>query len=818
MQRVLKFGGTSVGSPEAIRAIGSILKDRLEKKQRVGIVVSALSGITNQLIDAGKAASRGDAAYKTQLKGIEERHIELVRQLIPASQQSGVLAQLKIWFNDLEDVLHGVSLLWELSKRSLDFVMAFGERFSAFIISEYLKTLGLPGTYVDARELVYCDETFGSARVDFALTNKKVADYFAGKDSIPVVTGFIASTPRNETITLGRGGSDYTAAIIGAALNVEEIEIWTDVDGVMTADPNKVRKAFAIPSMSYEEAMELSHFGAKVIYPPTMQPALERTIPISIRNTFNPRGSGTLIGKKETTHEFPATGISSISSIALLRIEGSGMIGVTGVAMRVFKALAAHSMNVILITQASSEHTICVAVEPENAEKARDVIDSELALEIETGRVEKTIVELDLSIVSIVGENMRRMPGVSAKVFGALGRNGINISAIAQGSSELNISVVVDKRNEKKALNALHDGLFLSGTKSVNIFLVGTGLIGGTLLAQIEKLRAQLLQEQHVDIKLVGIARSKRMLLSPDGIPFQAWNSELDREGQETDLDAFVSSMIERNLENSIFVDCTANDTLGAQYAKILDASIPIVTPNKKMQSGNYENYLNLKKISRKRSVPWLYETSVGAALPVIGTLNDLIKTGDHLLQVEAVLSGTLSFLFNTVGADKPFSETVAEAKALGLTEPDPRDDLSGLDMARKILILAREAGHAINLDQVKIDPIVPEQAMRAKSVDDFFRALKDYDREFEQKRLNAEKAGKRLRYIASFKNGAAVLSLDAVDSDHPFYGLSGRDNIVAFTTERYRDRPLVVRGPGAGAEVTAAGVFADIMRLVDQI
>lgn len=445
VQRILKFGGTSVGSPEAIRAIGSILKERLERKQRVGVVVSAMSGITNQLIEASKSAARGDSVYQTQLKTIEERHIDLVRQLIPANQQSGVLAQLKVWFNDLEDVLHGVSLLWELSKRSLDFVMAFGERFSAFIISEYLKTLGMQGVYVDAREIVFCDESFGSARVDFSLTNARVTEYFSGKESLPVITGFIASTPRHETITLGRGGSDYSAAIIGAALNVEEIEIWTDVDGVMTADPNKVRKAFAIPSMSYEEAMELSHFGAKVIYPPTMQPALERRIPISIRNTFNPHGTGTLIGNKEVIHEYPATGISSISSIALLRIEGSGMVGVTGVAMRVFKALAAHSMNVILITQASSEHTICVAVEPESAEQARNVIDSEFALEIETARVEKTIVERDLSIVSIVGENMRHTPGVSAKVFGALGRNGINISAIAQGSSELNISVVIDK-------------------------------------------------------------------------------------------------------------------------------------------------------------------------------------------------------------------------------------------------------------------------------------------------------------------------------------------------------------------------------------
>lgn len=818
MQRILKFGGTSVGSPEAIRALGAILAERTARKQRYAVVVSALSGVTNQLIAISQAAAKGEPGYRDSLQNLEERHIELVRTLIPVTSQSAVLAQLKIWFNDLEDVLHGVALLWELSKRSLDFVMAFGERFSAFIISEYLKTLSIDSSYLDAREVVFCDESFGSARVNFTTTNKAIQDRFATLTTTPVITGFIASTPRGETITLGRGGSDYSAALFGAALNVEEIEIWTDVDGVMTADPNKVRKAFAVPGMSYEEAMELSHFGAKVIYPPTMQPALAANIPLRIRNTFNPACEGTLIGRNLQHHEFPATGISSISSIALLRVEGSGMIGVSGVAMRVFKALATHSLNVILITQASSEHTICVAVEPDQAERARQVIDDEFALEIETARVEPVIVERDLSIVSIVGENMRRTPGVSGKVFSALGRNGINISAIAQGSSELNISIVIEKRNEKKALNALHDGLFLSGTRSINLFLVGTGLIGGTLLSQIERHRGQLLRERLVDIQLIGLARSQRMMITADSIPFSSWSETLDREGSETNLDHFVSSIIDQNLENSVFVDCTADGSLAVHYARILDASIPIVTPNKKAQSGDIESFKNLKAISRKRNVPWLYETSVGAALPVISTLRDLMKTGDTLLSVEAVLSGTLSFLFNSVSAEKSFSTVVAEAKALGLTEPDPRDDLSGLDMARKILILAREAGHTLALEDVSIEPLIPAAAMKAASVEEFFSVIRDYDREFESRRASAEKQGKRLRYIASFRDGKASLTLEEVDKEHPFFGLSGRDNIISFTTDRYRDRPLVVTGPGAGAEVTAAGVFADIMRLVDQI
>jgi aspartokinase/homoserine dehydrogenase 1 len=818
IKRILKFGGTSVGSVEAIQIIAAILQERKSHGQSVAIVVSALSGVTNELIAISRATASGDINYRQQLAQLEERHIEVVRKLLAATHQSALLGSLKLLFNDLEDVLQGVSLLWELSKRSLDFVMAFGERFSALIITEYLKSQNIAAEYLDAREFIFCDESFGSARVDFKVSNAKINERFAKLSGTPVVTGFIASTPRSETITLGRGGSDFTASILGAALMVEEIEIWTDVDGVLTADPHKVKKAFAIPSMSYEEAMELSHFGAKVIYPPTMQPALETNIPIRIRNTFNRACEGTLIGKFETSHPYPATGISSISSIALLRIQGSGMVGVTGVAMRVFKALASNTLNVILITQASSEHTICIAVEPEQAERACELIDQEFLLEIETGRVEKTIIERDLSIVSIVGENMRHTPGVSGKAFGALGRNGINIAAIAQGSSELNISVVIERRNEKKALNALHDGLFLSRTKTVNLFLVGTGLIGGTLLNQIELHRKQLKEERLVDLQLMGLARSKRMLISPDPLPFGNWNQALASAGCDTNLEKFVSDVIESNLENSVFIDCTADNALASSYARILDASIPIVSPNKKVQSGGLDYYLKLREISKKRNTPWLYETSVGAALPVIGTLRDLLKTGDVLISVEAVLSGTLSFLFNSVSAQRSFSSVVREAKELGLTEPDPRDDLSGVDMARKILILARESGSRLSLEDVEIESLLPKAAMEATSIDDFFVELKKYDAVFEKRRLEVEANNQKLRYLASFRDGKARLSLEAVSSEHPFFGLSGRDNMISFTTERYRDRPLVVRGPGAGAEVTAAGVFADIMRLVDQI
>ncbi len=818
MDRVLKFGGTSVGSPEAIRIIGEIALERSSKGERFAIVVSALSGITNQLIAAAEEAAAGKESYKASLAAIEQRHIEMVRSLIPAQQQSAVLGQLKFLFNDLEDVLQGIALLWELSKRSLDFVMAFGERFSARIIAEYLKSLKLDSEPLDARECVFCDESFGSARVDFTATNSAIASRFEKVTGITVITGFIASTPRGETVTLGRGGSDYSASIFGAALNAKEIEIWTDVDGVLTADPNKVKKAFAIPHLSYEEAMELSHFGAKVIYPPTMQPALERSIPIRIRNTFNRACDGTIIGLTKSDAQYPATGISSISSIALLRIQGSGMVGVTGVAMRVFKALAEHRLNVILITQASSEHTICIAVSPESANRAKQVIDQEFALEIQTALVEPTIVERDLCIVSVVGENMRNSPGVSGKVFGALGKNGINIAAIAQGSSELNISAVIERKHERKALNALHDGLFLSRIRTVHLFLVGPGLIGGTLLSQIALHREKLLRERHVDLQLVGVARSKEMVISAEGISFREWKNELATQSVETDLTQFVRGVIDLNLENSVFVDCTADELLAESYASILAARIPIVSPNKKIQSGELERYRDLRALSLKNNVPWLFETSVGAALPVISTLRDLLKTGDSVIKVEAVLSGTLSFIFNTVSKERRLSSVVREAMDLGLTEPDPREDLGGVDMARKILILARECGAPLSLSDITIDKILPDSLMKAPSVEHFLAQLEGYDDEFESIRATAENEGRKLRFIATYSEGAAKIALEKVTSEHPFFGLSGRDNMISFTTDRYRDRPLVVRGPGAGAEVTAAGIFADIMRLVDQI
>lgn len=813
--KILKFGGSSVGSPDRIKNVINILLEARGTSKQFGVVFSAFHGVTNKLIEISTLAAEGKERYKEELKSLEERHIAAVNELIPAQQQSAVFATLKVWFNELEDVLQGVFLLWELSKRAQDFIMAFGERFAAYIICESIKSRGTPAHFLDTRDVIKTDEAFGSAKVDFAKTEHLVKKFFADHPGLVIITGFIASTSNDETTTLGRGGSDYTAAIIGAAMTADEIEIWTDVDGVMTADPRKVKRAFALPSMSYEEAMELTHFGAKVIYPPTVQPALEKKIPLRIRNTFNPTFPGTLISDRPEPHDLLVTGISSIDQISLLRVQGSGMVGVAGIAMRLFGSLARRSVSVILITQASSEHTICVAVTPKSAIIAKAGIEDEFGLEIKAGILDPVVIEDGLSIVSVVGENMKRTPGIAGKVFQALGRNGVNVAAIAQGSSELNISTVIRRDDETKALNALHDTLFLSELKTANIFLVGTGLIGKTLLKQMSEHAKRLSEEMLLELKLVGISNSRRMLIDHQGISFEHALVQLDKSSDEAATERFVQQMISSNLSNSIFIDCTADAAVGALYERVLDASIPVVTPNKKAQSASQADYDRLRKTARRRGVSWLYETSVGAGLPVISTLNDLRKSGDKIIEIQAVLSGTLSYIFNSLPGGKRFSAIVREAQQKGYTEPDPRDDLNGKDVARKILILARESGCRVEFDQVVIEDLLSEGCKRADSIDAFYTELQKQDETLEQRRVQAEKRGAKLCYIASLKDGRATISLEEIDSAHPFYALSGADNIIAFTTERYNERPLVVKGPGAGAEVTAAGVFADMIRTV---
>ncbi len=812
--KILKFGGSSVASAERIKGVIEIISKAQKEKQPIAVVVSAFSDTTDGLIEMGNRAILGKVDYTDLIKELEKRHFDVVKSFVKVKRQSSVLANVKMTINELEDVLHGVFLVKELSPRTLDFIMSFGERLSAYVISECLNDSNIEASFLDARNVIVTDDHFGIARVDFDSTNKKIKDHFKSVKTLQVITGFIGSTENNETTTLGRSGSDYTASIFGAALNAKTIEIWTDVNGMMTADPRKVKKSFPVSIMTYEEAMEMSHFGAKVIYPATMQPAMNKNIPIIIKNTFNPNFEGTLICKKNLSDKQVIKGISSIEEISLLRLQGSGMMGIIGISMRLFTSLARKKINVILISQASSEYSICFAVSTKDAATAKKEIEKEFVTEIKSGLIEEIIVERDLSIVAIVGGNMRHTPGMSGKMFHALGKNGVNVIAIAQGSSELNISAVIHKEDESKALNALHEAFFLSDKKSLNIFIVGTGLVGGTLISMIQNQFEYLSTEQFIEPVVIAVANSKKMYFNQNGIDLKSWKNKLDSSDNASNISDFVKKMKKFNLPNSVFVDCTASEALAVHYNHILESSISIVTPNKKANSGSYTNYKKLKQASQKYGVKFLYETNVGAGLPVINTLNDLLYSGDKILKIEAVLSGTISYIFNSFAKNTSFSEIVKQAKAKGYTEPDPRDDLNGMDVARKLLILAREIGLPFEMADIKIGGIVSEKCMKANSVDKFFTELIKEDVSLEKRRADADKKGCKLRYIALLEKGKASISLQEVDGQHPFYSLSGSDNIISFTTERYKERPLVVKGPGAGAEVTAAGVFADIIRI----
>ena len=812
--KVLKFGGTSVGSVDAMRTVADILLLNKKNKEQFAVVFSAMSGITNLLLEVGKKASESNDDYKKTLDAIEQKHINTIKTLIDVKVQSRAVAHIKMLIRELEDLLHGVYLLKELSPRTLDLVASFGERLSTYVMSEFIQQSGISCEMLDARKVVKTDGSFGNAKVDFKITDKNIRDYFKDRKPTQIITGFIASTDKGETTTLGRGGSDYTASIFGAALGADLIEIWTDVDGVMTADPKKVKQAFTLPTISYVEAMEISHFGAKVIYPPTLQPAFNKKIPIAIRNTFNSSFEGTLISEKTKATDYMIKGVTSMENIALLTLQGSGMQGVTGVSSRLFGSLAKQKINIILITQASSEYSICLAIDSKDAKKAKDVIEEDFANEITSKKIDPVIIREDLAIVAIVGDNMKNTPGISAKLFGALGKNGVNVIAIAQGSSELNLSVVIEKNNLSKALNSLHESFFLSDIKTLNVFVVGLGLIGNTLLKQIQKQSSYLSKERLLKINVVGIANSKKMIFAEGGISLNSWKEKLDEKGEKVNLKNFVEEMKKLNLQNSIFVDNTSSKDVVAHYEEILKSRVSIVTPNKLANSGPYKEYNKLHSIAFKNGVKFLYETNVGAGLPVINTLQDLKYSGDKVVRIEGVLSGTLSYIFNTYKGEKKFSDVVKEAKEKGFTEPDPRDDLNGKDVARKILILSRESGYEMEFDDVKVENILPEPCVKAKSVEEFFVQLEKNNAVFAKRRDDADKKGKVLRFIAKLENGKATVTLEAVDANHPFYSLSGSDNMIAYTTERYKDRPLVIKGPGAGAEVTAAGVFADIIRI----
>ena len=822
--QVLKFGGTSVGSVESIKQVIAIIDKHRQDGNQIAVVFSAMGGVTNQLIEIGRMAITGDTDYMELVRRIEDRHFNIVKALIPVKEQGKVVANVRVIINELEDLLRGVSLIRELTLRTHDLITSFGERLSTTIITECVKSSrgdgpSIPAQFLDARTIIKTDAQFGQAEVNFTLTNELVKAHFdnvAGQPGTPIqlITGFIGSTDKNETTTLGRGGSDYTASIIGAALEADMIDIWTDVDGMMTADPRKVPNAFNIPTITYAEAMELSHFGARVIYPPSLQPAFARNIPIRVLNTFNPTHEGTLVSRTAERRQYTITGISSIDDIALVNVQGSGMIGVAGVSAKLFGVLATHKISVILISQASSEHSICFAIDPRGAENVKAILDAEFAAEIAHGHIDNIAIERDLSVIATVGEGMRKSSGIAGKLFSVLGKNGVNIVAVAQGSSEINISVVINKNNLSKALNALHNIFFQSEARVLNLYLVGTGLIGKTLLKQIFNQSEFLRNEKLLKVCVVGMTNTRKMLLAPRGIDLDTWHERLLTEGVTTSLPAFVEKIKDYNLPNSVFIDCTSDKDIVQFYESLLDANISVVTPNKVANSGSYAEYRRLQRTALNRGVKFLYETNVGAGLPIINTVQGLMTAGDQFLKIEAILSGTLSFIFNTFKQGTSFADIVREAKEKGFTEPDPRDDLSGQDVARKILILAREAGFPLEPEDVTITPLLPESCLAAPTVPAFFEELERNNAYFEKLLSNAEAKGEKLRFVASFENSKAVVELRSVGPEHPFYMLSGSDNIVSFTTERYKERPLVVKGPGAGAEVTASGVFADVVSI----
>lgn len=812
--QVLKFGGTSVANAENINKVVAVVKEAVKKDTTV-VVVSALGGVTDLLLGAAMLAAEGDEAYKEKLAVIEQRHLETVKQLIPVASQSQLLSLVKKSCNEIEDICNGIFLLRELTPRSKDRIGSYGEWISSQIIAAKFKADGIDCIWKDSRELISTNSAFTTAEVDFATTNKQVADFFAtSSSSLFILPGFIAADKQGITTTLGRGGSDYTAAILASALHAAALEIWTDVSGMMTADPRLAANARIIPRISYQEAMELSHFGAKVIYPPTIQPVMGQAIPVWIKNTFAPADEGTLIESVSAKNGNIVRGISSINNIALISLEGSGMIGIPGFSKRLFESLSNEKINVILITQSSSEHSICVGIDNGLAAKAKLAVDTAFANEIALEKVEPLKVEADLSIVALVGENMKSHPGISGRMFSAMGRNGVNIRAIAQGSSEKNISAVISTRDVKKAINVLHEEFFETTYKEVNLFIVGTGNVGAKLLGQLQQQLGYLVRQLHVQVKVVGLSNSRKMLINEEGIELPVWKEKLDAAGK-ADLGEFVQHIIDRNLRNSVFVDITANDKVAAVYDQLLQKSISVVACNKVAASSAYNKYKKLKDLAGEYNCRFLFETNVGAGLPIIATLNDLVRSGDRVHRIEAVLSGTLNFVFNNYDGTKLFADVVKQAQDEGYTEPDPRLDLSGTDVMRKIMILAREAGQQIEMDDIANNSFMPASCMQG-SVDDFYAAMAKEEAHFKKLYEKATAEGCKLKFVASFNDGKAAVGLQHIDPKHDLYHLYGKDNVVLFYTDRYKEQPMVVKGAGAGAEVTASGVFADIMRVAN--
>lgn len=809
--KVLKFGGSSVASPENIVKIKNIIANCDE---RITVVVSAFGGITDELLEAGSLASKQDITYKIVLKAIEDRHLNAIKTLVPVTSQSGLLSKVKSELNILETLLEGAFFIGEITEKLSDKIVSYGELLSSYIISEYFMSEGVDCGYKDSRELIKTFKANGKNNVDFNTTNSNCTEYFSTSDNqVIVCPGFIASSQHGDSTTLGRGGSDYTAAIYAAALDANILEIWTDVSGMFTANPKMVKQAKAIAHISYEEAMELSHFGAKVLYPPTIQPVLSKGISIVIKNTFNPEEEGTLITKSKNEKGKTVRGISHIGNIALLSLEGPGMVGIPGISKRFFEVLSQADISVVLITQASSEHSICVGISTDDIDKAMEVVNDAFVYEIERGRIKRVQPERDLAIVALVGDNMKSHQGLSGKMFSTLGKNNVNIRVIAQGASERNISCVIDEKDVKKALNALHEQFFEENIKQLNLFVMGVGNVGSKFLNQIKSQKNYLKDNLKLNIRVIGISNSRTMAFDEKGIDLNSWEKTLTN-GQKADKDKFFRHVNSLNYRNSIFVDNTASDEVSSTYGGYLKNSISVVTCNKIACSSQYGNYASLKALAREYNAPFLFETNVGAGLPIIDTLKHLIASGDKILKIQAVLSGSLNFVFNNFSDKTTFHDVVKKAQKQGYTEPDPKIDLSGIDVMRKILILARESGHILEIDDIKNDSFLPEESLKTKNNDDFFTSLTKHEDEFQSMYKKAVEADSKLKYVAQFEEGMASVGLQQIPKGHDFYNLEGSDNIVLFFTERYPDQPLIIKGAGAGADVTASGIFADIIRI----
>ena len=807
---LMKFGGTSVGSPDRIRGVLRLVQETAAK-DRVIVVVSAFGGVTNALIETAQKALTGGPEWRADLEGIAKRHEAAAIDLLGPDERAPVVTSIREAADDLRDLLHGVSLVRECTPRTLDSIVSFGERMSALVVAAAFRAQGHPASACDARSLVVTDKTFGAARVDMKTTDDRIREWWKAERALPVVTGFIGSTESGETTTLGRGGSDYTAALFGAALGATAIEIWTDVDGVMSADPRIVPTAFSMESLRYDELMELSHFGAKVVYPPTVHPARAKNIPLVIKNTLKPEFRGTWIREEAPPAPMGVRGVASISNVALLRLEGDGMVGVPGIAMRLFGALARQSVSVILISQASSEHSICFAIEPAAVPRAEESIAAEFALERQAGLIDDLVVEPDACVIAVVGAAMRETPGSAGRIFGVLGEAHVNVRAISQGSSELNVSCVVGRDDERRAVNAIHEAFF-ADHRTVSVFIAGIGRVGRMLVAQMTAEAEGLRHRAGLRLEIDGAATSRRMLIRA-GIGGEGLRDTVEKEGVGTDLDALARAAMFSRRSSAVFVDCTDSEDTIKHYAPLLDAGVHVVSANKRPFGGDLAVYQALKKGRRRGRGALFHETTVGAALPVVGTLSDLVRTGDRVRRIEGALSGTLGFLMTRVAEGAAFSVALKEAHDLGYTEPNPREDLSGGDVARKILILAREAGMAIEASSVRRESLLPSPEWDALPIADFWERVKDLDDAIERRAQQASIEGGRLVYLASVVDGVAEVGLRRVEPSSPFATLRGGDNMVALWTDRYLTSPLVVRGPGAGPEVTASGVFADIIR-----